>query len=204
MSLVPHSCPGCLYGGTHLVGCPEDSSQHGVCVPPSVCNESIKLPEPQCNCLWVEGGKHAINCPAARPGIDIPHFVTGTSVVKTEEQVQRPAPEVVTIEQQILPSTGTKLVCTQCGTQDWHTLILRRKAGLIEGLCKQADGSGCYPLASRRNCSYTYSNQIDCPQVAEYCVALGKERLNPRQCCRDHVGELLRQGPLYLVWPLED
>jgi hypothetical protein len=108
------------------------------------------------------------------------------------------------IEQKILPSTGTKLVCSSCGNQNWHTLILRRKAGLLEGLCKQSDGSGCYPLATRRNCSYTYPNQIDCPQVAEYEVATGKERFRARQVCRDHVGEMLRQGPLYQIWPLED
>lgn len=108
------------------------------------------------------------------------------------------------IEQKIVPSSGTKLVCTDCGTQNWHTLILRRKAGLLEALCKQTDGSGCYPLSTRRNCSYTYPEQIDCPQVAEYCIAIGTERRQPRQVCRDHVGEMLRQGPLYQVWPLED
>lgn len=107
------------------------------------------------------------------------------------------------IEQQIIPSSGTKLVCTDCGKADWHTLILRRHAGLIEGLCKQEDGSGCYPLASRRNCSYTFPNRMDCPQVAEYAVALGKDRLFERQVCRDHVGEVIRQGH-YQVWALED
>lgn len=133
------------------------------------------------------------------PGVDMPHFVTGMTLGEP-----RPELEEGTIEQQIVPSTGTKLVCTTCGRQDWHVLILRRSAGLLEGLCKQADGSGCYPQATRRNCSYTYPNQIDCPQVAEYCIALGKEKRSPRQVCRDHVGEMLRQGPLYQVWPLED
>lgn len=109
-----------------------------------------------------------------------------------------------TLEQVITPSSGTKLVCTACGKPDWHTLILRRKAGLIEGLCKQEDGSGCYPLSSRRNCSYTYPNRIDCPQLAEYSISLGKERRNERDVCRDHVGEMLRQGPMYTVYPLED
>lgn len=108
------------------------------------------------------------------------------------------------IEQKIVPSSGTKIVCTDCGRSDWHTLILRRKAGLLEGLCIQADGSGCYPLSSRRNCTYTYPEQIDCPKLAEYCVAIGEERFNPRHVCRDHVGEMLRQGPFYQVWPLED
>lgn len=122
----------------------------------------------------------------------------------TENQINALEPAKIMIEQKILPSSGTKLVCTQCGTQNWHTLILRRKAGLIEGLCKQEDGSGCYPLASRRNCQYTYSNLIDCPQLAEYQVAIGKERRNPTDVCRDHVGEMLRQGPLYQIWPLED
>jgi hypothetical protein len=122
-----------------------------------------------------------------------PALVTGTTETPKDE-----------IQQTIIPSQGTKLVCTNCGTQNWHTLILRRKAGLLEGLCKQVDGSGCYPLAARHNCSYTYPEQIDCPQVAEYIVALGKQRLNQRQVCRDHVGEMLRQGPLYQVWSLED
>lgn len=122
----------------------------------------------------------------------------------TQQESQDKAPLKEVIDQQIIPSTGTKLVCTSCGNQNWHTLILRRKAGLLEGLCKQADGSGCYPLSTRRNCSYTYPNQIDCPQVAEYEIATGKERLRSRQVCRDHIGEMLSQGPLYQVWPLED
>jgi hypothetical protein len=121
-----------------------------------------------------------------------------------ECMIDNPLKQEQVIEQAIIPSTGTKLVCTTCGTSNWHTLLLRRKAGLIEGLCKQEDGSGCYPLASRRNCMYTYPEQIDCPQVAEYCVAQGKERLSPRMVCRDHVGEMLRQGPIYIVYPLED
>jgi hypothetical protein len=176
----------------------------GVCVPSySYYNQGIKLPE-------VKGKV---------PGVDVPHFVTGMTIGErrplsdtekeqvehaTQTQLNRREPVKEMIDQKVMPSSGTKLVCTECGTQDWHTLILRRKAGLIEGLCKQIDGSGCYPLATRNNCSYTYPNQIDCPQVAEYCVALGKERTNPIQVCRDHVGELLRHGPLYQIWPLED
>src|SRR4051812_17000078 len=108
------------------------------------------------------------------------------------------------IIQKIIPSTGTKPVCSICGRVDAHTFLLRRKAGLYELLCKQEDGSGCYPLATRRNCSYTYPNQMDCPQVSEYCVAIGKARLNPREVCRDHVSEVLRHGPIYQIWPLED
>lgn len=130
---------------------------------------------------------------------NIPMFVTGTSFPELIAQET-----IVELVQKIIPSTGTKLVCSECGRQSWHTLILRRKAGLLEGLCKQEDGSGCYPLATRRNCSYTYPEGIDCPQVAEYCIAVGKEKNNPRQVCRDHIGEMLRQGPLYQVWPLED
>lgn len=114
-----------------------------------------------------------------------------------------PEPEKVIIEQTIIPSSGTKLVCTSCGREDWHVLILRRRAGLIEGLCKQQDGSGCYTLATRRNCSYSYPNQMDCPQVAEYAVATGKDRLFERQTCRDHIGEMVSNG-YYEVWALED
>lgn len=113
-------------------------------------------------------------------------------------------PVKVMIDQKLIPSSGTKIVCTTCGRSDWHTLLLRRKAGLLEGLCKMEDGSGCYPLASRRNCQYTYPEQIDCPKLAEYTICLGTELLNPRDVCRDHVGEMLRHGPLYQVWPLED
>lgn len=128
-----------------------------------------------------------------------PAFVTGMTVI--QPTVELPVAEIV---QTIVPSTGTKPVCTSCGRQDGHTLLLRRKAGLYELLCKQQDGSGCYPLSTRRNCSYTYPNNIDCPQVAEYAVAIGAERRSERQVCRDHIGEVLRQGPLYQVWPLED
>ena len=117
---------------------------------------------------------------------------------------EKPRLEEGEIYQKIEPSFGTKLVCTRCGREDWHVLVLRRKAGLIEGLCKQVDGSGCYPSSARRNCQYTDSDNYDCPQLAEYSVAIGRERLNPREVCRDHIGHMLRQGPLYEVWPLED
>src|SRR5271166_1063564 len=178
----------------------------GTCVPPGALNKSIELPEPVCSCGFIDG-KHAAGCPCAVPGVDVPHFVTGTSVAQssdylavpmndeqraeahrvfiTQGQARRPEPEKVEIIQTIVPSSGAKLVCTDCGTQSWHTLILRRKAGLIEGLCKQTDGSGCYPMASRRNCQYSYPNNVDCPQLAEYCVAVGKERRGERQVCRD-------------------
>lgn len=190
MSLVERACPGCgPMGGPHYHGCRNDPEQSEAWknLPSNdyhptqdVCNESIQLP-------CVDG---------PQPGVDIPHFASGMTV---REELKENI-----LEQKIMPSTGTKLVCTSCGRQDWHTLLLRRKAGLLEGLCKQEDGSGCYPIATRRNCSYTYPNQIDCPQVAEYCLAIGKARLNPRQVCRDHVGEVLRHGPIYQVWPLED
>lgn len=147
-----------------------------------VYNESIKLPP-------------VIDGPI--PGVDVPHFLTGTSIIHDPS-------EPTFVEQKLVPSTGTKLTCTACGTQNWHTLVLRRKAGLIEGLCKQVDGSGCYPSSSRMGCQYVYPDSINCPQMAEYCVAIGEERRSERQVCRDHVGEMLRQGPLYQVWPLED
>jgi hypothetical protein len=131
-------------------------------------------------------------------------YMSSCKVAVTEEQVNKPEPEKYVIEQKIVPSTGTKLVCSTCGRGDWHTLILRRRSGLLEGLCKQEDGSGCYPLATRRNCSYTYPNQMDCPQVAEFTVALGKDKLHERQLCRDHIGEAIGESSLYLVWPLED
>src|SRR5271165_2031428 len=79
MSLVPHSCPGCLYGGSHLEDCPnrnhptavyneamKDDHMSGTCVPPGAGNESIVLPK-------VDG---------PIPGVDVPHFVTGMTVAK--------------------------------------------------------------------------------------------------------------------------
>jgi hypothetical protein len=202
MNSHPSNCPGYLYPYKHLGDCParntpidvynedmKDDHVAGTCVPP--LNESIKIP----------------TADGPVPGVDVPHFVTGMTVARiavTEGQAHALELEKEIIEQKIVPSTGTKLVCTSCGTQEWHTLILRRKAGLIEGLCKQVDGSGCYPLSSRRGCQYVYPNAVNCPQMSEYCVAIGEERRNERQVCRDHVGEMLRQGPLYQVWPLED
>jgi hypothetical protein len=139
------------------------------------------------------------------PGVYVPdddgnpkmaYEITLNGLVKAEEN------EIV---QQILPSVGTKLVCTKCGREDWHFLMLRKKAGLLEGLCKQVDGSGCYPISSRSNCQYTYPNQMDCIQLAEFAVAEGADKRNVRCACRDHVGEVLRQGASnYLVWPLAD
>lgn len=178
MSLVEQACPGCsLLGGPHFYGCPSGTYQD------VVINNTVDLTK--------------------QSSIGYNGAMSEKTAV-TEEQTRALESEKYTIEQKVIPSTGTKLVCTDCGNQNWHTLILRRKAGLLEALCKQVDGSGCYPLATRRNCSYTYPEGMDCPQVAEYCIALGDERRAPRQVCRDHVGEMLRQGPLYQVWPLAD
>lgn len=197
MSLIPHSCPGCsLTGGPHFEDCPKRS---GI-----ILENTVDLTKNSTMYRPIEGqgvDQSILNSDPRFPAVEHirkpgdPIFVTGMTT----------GPKVVDeIHQTIIPSSGTKLVCSSCGKVDWHTLILRRKAGLLEGLCKQEDGSGCWPQSTRRNCSYTYPNQMDCPQLAEYCVALGKERLNPRQVCRDHIGETLNQGPLYQVWPLED
>lgn len=181
MSLQPIGCPGCEYGGAHLTTCPKAFRP---LIPPTP-------------------GIYA-------PGSQVPVLVIGDEVrggapfAKAAAEVAAGEAKRMVIDQQLLPSSGTKLVCTTCGREDWHFLMLRRKAGLLEGLCKQSDGSGCYPLASRRSCQYTYPEQVDCPQLAEYCVAVGEQRLNPKQSCRDHIGEMMRQGPLYQVWPLED
>jgi hypothetical protein len=169
MSMRPHSCPGCIYGGTHLQGCEEEKAAR--------VKES-GLPE---------------------PGACIPEFSQASRQAITQQQQLEPD-----IQQTIIPSSGTKLVCTQCGREDWHTLILRRRAGLLEGLCKQEDGSGCYPCSSRRNCSYTYPNQMDCPQVAEYVVSMGKDKLFERQVCRDHISQAIGEQSLYQVWAIND
>ncbi len=182
MSLREHDCPGCMYGGTHLQGCKKEEAER---------LERLGI-DPDCQVHYYHMGDGKCTCPTPQEGAVI------------EEEITRPVPEKYVIEQKIIPSTGTKLICTTCGRGDWHTLILRRRSGLLEGLCKQTDGSGCYPVASRRNCSYTYPNQMDCPQVAEYTVALGKDKLHERQVCRDHIGEAIGESPLYLVWPLED
>lgn len=108
------------------------------------------------------------------------------------------------IAQQLFPSSGTKLVCTKCGREDFHFLILRRRRGLIEGLCKQNDGSGCYPLSARSNCQYTYPNQMDCPQLAEWEIYYGADMLTRRVCCADHVGNMLGKDQNHKIFPLED
>jgi hypothetical protein len=169
----------------------------------------MSLKDVSCPGCTYSGTSHLESCPEASHnkykdlvqgqgesvGQSTPPFISAMTQAK---------PEIVDIIQTIVPSGGTRLVCTRCGKTDWHTLVLRRKAGLLEGLCKQKDGSGCYPSSSRRNCQYSTSDNLDCQQLAEYTVAIGDERLNPRDACRDHIGEMLRQGPLYQIWPLED
>lgn len=166
----------------------------------------MSLRDISCPGCTYSGVSHLESCPNRRGAVPAgPNIDECAPVLHVPEGTASPIqPEKVEIVQTIIPSSGTKLVCTDCGRADWHTLILRRRAGLLEGLCKQVDGSGCYPLSSRRNCSYVYPEGFDCPRVAEYVVALGEEEHRVRQVCRDHVGEVLRQGPLYQVWPLED
>lgn len=108
-----------------------------------------------------------------------------------------PMPEV--IEQEIVPSQGTKLVCTACGREDFHTLILRRRRGLLEGLCKQQDGSGCYPNASRNNCRFVDSDRLNCQQLAEWEIMDRVTAKTISEVCTDHVGLMLSQtgGDIY-------
>ena len=205
MSLGPIVCPGCEYAGhPHLTTCKNGQ------IPPI---PGIYVPGSCVPVMPVGGGECVFEADIiAKAAEEIAEGerlkAAQAQAVNTEyitqNQVDQQAPVREVIEQKVLPSSGTKLVCTTCGRADWHFLILRRKAGLLEGLCKQMDGSGCYPLATRRTCQYTYPEQIDCPQLSEYVVASGTQRLNPKHACRDHVGEMLRQGPLYQVWPLED
>lgn len=98
------------------------------------------------------------------------------------------------IMQSVVPSTGTKLVCTRCGREDFHTLILRRRRGLLEGLCKQVDGSGCYPNSPRNNCRYTDVNQMPCQQVAEWEHVDRATSKTLTESCSDHVGVMLLQN----------
>jgi hypothetical protein len=107
------------------------------------------------------------------------------------------------IDQVIMPSQGTKLVCTKCGREDFHTLILRRRRGLIEGLCKQQDGSGCYPNSPRNNCNFTDPEQVMCQQLAEWEIVDTKTTRTISKTCTDHVGIMLLQTG-GTVYPLED
>jgi hypothetical protein len=98
-----------------------------------------------------------------------------------------------TIEQLIMPDPNCKLACTNCAREDWHYLILRRKRGLIEGLCKQIDGSGCYPNLPRTLCDYDDPDKIPCPQLAQFeaCDSSGNKLF---QACADHLGILYPIG----------
>lgn len=108
------------------------------------------------------------------------------------------------IIQQIVPSSGTKLVCTKCGREDFHYLLLRRRRGLIEGLCKQKDGSGCYPMSARTNCQYTYPNNMDCPQLSEYEIFFGADMRGRTVTCQDHINQMMGQDTQYTIYPIED
>lgn len=157
----------------------------------------MSLKDTSCpGCLY-SGTSHLESCPNRYGVLNNGEGITINNTVNLR-------PDKDEIVQQIIPSSGTKLVCTSCGRADWHLLILRRRAGYLEGLCKQMDGAGCYPLASRRGCGYTYPEGFDCPKLAEYVVAVGEEEHRARQVCRDHIGEVIRNAPLYKIWPLED
>lgn len=111
--------------------------------------------------------------------------------------------EEVVIDQQVIPSRGTKLVCTRCGREDFHVLLLRRRRGLIEGLCKQQDGTGCYPNSSRGNCKHVDPNKIACTQLAEWEIVDRHTYLTLTETCTDHLGITMTANGAE-VFPLED
>ena len=123
----------------------------------------------------------------------------------TEEVKPDNTKEPEYIDQVIMPSYHTKLVCTSCGREDWHTLILRRYRGLIQGLCKQKDGSGCYPNSSQVLCRWNDPEQIPCRQLAQYEI-LDPNGRKITEACADHVGLMIPKGlnTGYTIFPLED
>lgn len=109
----------------------------------------------------------------------------------------------VIIDQQLMPSKGAKLICTRCGRENFHTLILRRRRGLLEGLCKQQDGSGCYPNSPRTNCTYVNPDKIACTQLAEWELVERSSFLTLSEACTDHIGLMLSEKGAD-IYPLED
>ena len=53
--------------------------------------------------------------------------------------------EVKEVDQKIELSYGTKACCTECGREDAPYLFLKKSNGLYQLLCKDFDGSGCWP-----------------------------------------------------------
>lgn len=114
--------------------------------------------------------------------------------------------EITEIVQTIALSQGTKAICTACKREDAHTLILRRRRGLYELLCKQNDGSGCYPNYPRVNCKFQHPEGYLCLQLAEYEVCSAEDGRYLNQACADHLGDVLPSGntSAWVVYPLED
>jgi len=124
---------------------------------------------------------------------------------EVEQKIKETEPEGQVIEQVIVPSYRTKLVCSSCGREDFHTGILRNCRGLYELLCKQNDGSGCYPNSSQVLCRWTDSDQLPCNQLAEYEV-LDSTGRKITESCSEHLGRMLIKGTTeaHQIYPLKE
>lgn len=99
------------------------------------------------------------------------------------------SPNADLIEQQLVLSPSTKAVCSGCGREDGHTLFVKRQGGKYILLCKQVDGSGCYPQHHRTLCCHIGADTEQCMQLAEWRVEF-IEGTKSFECCSDHLGRI--------------
>jgi len=111
--------------------------------------------------------------------------------------------EVKEVDQKIELSYGTKACCTECGREDAPYLFLKKSNGLYELLCKDFDGSGCWPQSSRTLCNYSDYRSVQCTQLAEFKVQCGADPIRNYYVCKDHIGMFLQSYSVYKVYPLD-
>lgn len=111
--------------------------------------------------------------------------------------------EDLTRTQSIILQHNTKAVCTSCGKEDALVLVIRRREGLYEALCRNQDGSGCYPNSTNTLCNYTDPDGVPCQQLAAWRVSLGQDHIRQYKACTDHVGQFLGRASVHTVTPVE-
>lgn len=99
-------------------------------------------------------------------------------------------------------SHGTTLACTNCGRLNAPAFYLKRSHGRYAVLCFD-HGQGCWERSARSMCSYVDQHQAQCPDLAEYAVAYGKDKLKERHVCALHVPAVLSDAE-HFVYPLQD
>lgn len=103
----------------------------------------------------------------------------------------------------VAPSHGTTIACTKCGRLNAPQYYLKRSHGRYAVLCFD-NGQGCWERSGASNCTYIDQHMAQCPDLAEWVVAYGEDKLKERHVCSIHVAAVLTDVSEHRVYPLQD